>query len=151
MTKNFFVVHRNLSKFTKFLPKFSHCMLIFLNTHNLDSNLCKKGYVISFVNVENYSQEKETKKWKHNYVMANDQVNSYEAIVRKLRTDTLYYFKIQARNKRAYGGSSPTIIYRTPDSNLVFIKLVDLLSLISVYHKIRPHSLNLNLISNLSF
>ena len=47
---------------------------------------------------------------------ATENQKSLEAVVRKLKADTRYYFKIQARNNRAYGSSSPTIIYQTPNS-----------------------------------
>jgi hypothetical protein len=42
--------------------------------------------------------------------------------VKKLKPDTVYYFKIQVRSNRAYTASSPTIIYRTPNCELNFLK-----------------------------
>jgi len=35
------------------------------------------------------------------------------AILRDLRPDTTYYFKVAARNKAGYGPLSPTVIYHT--------------------------------------
>ena len=73
------------------------------------------------MDVKSYSRQKANPdsriKWKHNYVTANEDQLNLQATVRKLRTDTEYYFKVQARNNHEYGGSSPTIIYKTPNSN----------------------------------
>lgn len=78
------------------------------------------GYVISFLDVDTYSRLKESSKsdikWKHNYITATEEQTKIKAIVRKLKRNTVYYFKIQVRNKGAYGGSSPTIIYKTPNN-----------------------------------
>ena len=83
--------------------------------------------MISFLDVATYSRLKESVnsniKWKHNYVTANEEQTHLQTIVRKLKTDTVYYFKIQVRNNRAYGGSSPTIIYKTPNSKQIFIHI----------------------------
>jgi len=48
-------------------------------------------------------------------VTANENQKTIESTIKKLKTDTTYYFKIQARNNRAYGASSPTIIFKTPN------------------------------------
>jgi hypothetical protein len=37
-------------------------------------------------------------------------------IIKKLKLECVYYFKIQARVNRSYGASSPTIIFRTPNA-----------------------------------
>ena len=77
----------------------------------------KKGYVISYLD-EVRLKENPNNKWKHEYVTANENQKVIESTIRKLKTDTTYYFKIQARNNRAYGASSPTIIFKTPNGNL---------------------------------
>ncbi len=70
--------------------------------------------------MDNYSKLNQNSnaniKWEHRLITANDQQKSVEATIRKLKTETVYYFKIQARNNRAYGASSPTIIFKTPNS-----------------------------------
>lgn len=72
------------------------------------------------MDVKSYSRQKANPdsriKWKHNYITANEDKLNLKATVRKLRTDTEYYFKVQARNNHEYGGSSPTIIFKTPNS-----------------------------------
>lgn len=37
--------------------------------------------------------------------------------IKNLKPETIYYFKIQARNSRAYGTSSSTVLFRTPNTN----------------------------------
>ena len=79
--------------------------------------------MISYLDVDNYANLKENTniKWDHMYVTATEQQQHVEATVRKLKTDTVYYFKIQARNNRAYGASSPTIIFKTPNCKSLII------------------------------
>jgi Fibronectin type III domain len=38
------------------------------------------------------------------------------SLVRDLRPDTTYYFKVAARNRAGYSPMSPTVIFRTPRS-----------------------------------
>jgi len=73
-----------------------------------------QGYVISYLD-ETRLKENPNNKWKHEYVTANENQKTIESTIKKLKTDTTYYFKIQARNNRAYGASSPTIIFKTPN------------------------------------
>ena len=60
-------------------------------------------------------KENPNNKWKLEYLTVNEQQKQIVATVKKLKLDTTYYFKIQARNNRAYGGSSPIIIFKTPN------------------------------------
>jgi hypothetical protein len=89
-------------------------MLFFLN---FQINLfIKKGYVISYLD-ETRLKENPNSKWKYEHINANEEQKTIVSTIRKLKTDTTYYFKIQVRNNRAYGASSPTIIFKTPNGN----------------------------------
>ena len=57
-------------------------------------------------------------KWKHEHVNSNSSQIIQQHTLRKLKPETVYYFKIQARNNRAYGASSPTIKFKTPNGEL---------------------------------
>jgi hypothetical protein len=63
-------------------------------------------------------------KWKNEHVNVGFNANRNEPIqhtVRKLKPDTVYYFKIQVRSNRAYTASSPTVIYKTPNCKFPFL------------------------------
>lgn len=61
---------------------------------------------------------KDNRRWN------NEIINSYQSTnqlmrhtLKNLKAETIYYFKIQARNSRAYGTSSSTVLFKTPNSN----------------------------------
>lgn len=68
-------------------------------------------------------KENSNQKWKNEITnsVSNFQENKQQTLkhtIRKLNLETVYYFKIQARNNRAYGASSPTVIFKTPNGKL---------------------------------
>jgi hypothetical protein len=96
----------------------------------IDHFFCLKlGYVISYLDEAKLKENSNTK-WKNEHVNLNPNsafISSNSAIgaaqndpiihtIRKLKLETIYYFRIQVRNNHAYTASSPTIIFRTPNA-----------------------------------
>lgn len=70
-------------------------------------------------------KENSNNKWKNEIINSinNNDANQPQPMrhtIRKLSLETVYYFKIQARHNRAYGASSPTVIFKTPDGIYLF-------------------------------
>ena len=64
---------------------------------------------------ESAFKENQNNKWKYEHVNSNASYDFQQHTIRKLKPETVYYFKIQARNNRAYGASSATIKFKTPN------------------------------------
>ncbi|RNA29666.1 neogenin isoform X6 [Brachionus plicatilis] len=74
-----------------------------------------KGYIIYYLDEKNF---KENKRWNNEIINAFQSSNQLmKHTIKSLKPETIYYFKIQARNSRAYGTSSSTVLFRTPDQN----------------------------------
>ena len=64
--------------------------------------------------------EKQADKSKQNWkqeVINTQQIIGKENLsvtIHRLKLNTTYYFKVQARNSRTYGASSPTFLFKTP-------------------------------------
>ena len=90
------------------------------------------GYVIYYLDEASF-KENSKPKWKSEQVAiqasasasasASDSsahLTSQQHVIGKLMLETVYYFKIQSRNNKAYGASSPTIIFKTPNCLSLF-------------------------------
>ena len=44
-------------------------------------------------------------------------------IIKDLTPKTTYFFKVQARNSKGYGPMSPTVIFKTPNSEYLFYSM----------------------------
>ncbi|XP_019699920.2 neogenin isoform X4 [Harpegnathos saltator] len=56
-------------------------------------------------------------KWERDWLVEGVIGDKVDAIIKGLRPNTLYYFKIQARNSKGYGPFSITVSFKTPQSN----------------------------------
>ena len=61
-------------------------------------------------------KENPNNKWRQEFLNSQSNKQHLSITIRKLKLNTIYYFKIQARNNRAYGSSSPTIIFKMPNA-----------------------------------
>jgi hypothetical protein len=87
-------------------------------TVSLNADL-NSGYVISYSDEYTFKENQSPNainKWKYEHVNSNAKTQLQHHTIRRLKPETIYYFKIQARNNRAYGASSPTIKFKTPNS-----------------------------------
>ncbi|XP_036150274.1 neogenin isoform X4 [Monomorium pharaonis] len=67
------------------------------------------GYLISY--------STDNTKWDRDWLVEGVIGDKVDAIVKGLQSNTLYYFKIQARNSKGYGPFSTTVSFKTPQSN----------------------------------
>ncbi|XP_072749484.1 neogenin isoform X4 [Anoplolepis gracilipes] len=56
-------------------------------------------------------------KWDRDWMVEGVIGDKMDAIVKGLHPNTMYYFKIQARNSKGYGPFSTTVSFKTPQSN----------------------------------
>lgn len=55
-------------------------------------------------------------KWDRDWLVEGVIGDKVDAIVKGLHPNTIYYFKIQARNSKGYGPFSTTVSFKTPQS-----------------------------------
>lgn len=55
-------------------------------------------------------------KWDRDWLVEGVIGDKMDAIVKGLQPNTMYYFKIQARNSKGYGPFSTTVSFKTPQS-----------------------------------
>lgn len=55
-------------------------------------------------------------KWDRDWLVEGVIGDKMDAIVKGLHPNTIYYFKIQARNSKGYGPFSTTVSFKTPQS-----------------------------------
>jgi hypothetical protein len=82
---------------------------------NTDTSIIPTGYIIYYLD-ENTFKLNSNHKWRMEHLQTSNPSIKLQHSIRKLKLETVYYFKIQSRNNRAYGASSPLIIFKTPNS-----------------------------------
>lgn len=55
-------------------------------------------------------------KWDRDWLVEGVVGDKVDAIIKSLHPNTMYYFKIQARNSKGYGPFSTTMSFKTPQS-----------------------------------
>lgn len=73
------------------------------------------GYTVLYT-AEKNADKSSKHSWKQEIVTGQQLAGkqNLSVVVKQLKLNTTYYFKVQAKNSRTYGASSPTVLFRTP-------------------------------------
>ncbi len=72
---------------------------------------CVTIYLLGYLVFYTRDSTLEDRDWAVQGVISGDKLSE---TIKGLSPETTYFFKVQARNNKGYGPSSPTVIFRTP-------------------------------------